>query len=300
MNKLSPIARCASVARYLFVIAIIFFGIQHFIYGHFNLEPWPAWVPFPSLLAYAMGFLFIAIAFCVLIQKMDRQAAFLLGLLYLLNALLLQVPRVIADPHNGNEWTGCFEVLGICSGALALAGILSRRPPAGSPSAPYSGSPVKSFSSSAGLSSGSSSATFSSASSSAWFLSASSPAWDRFTTRLIRSAPYFFSACLVVCAMLHFVYAGYIATLIPSWIPARLFLSYFIGVAFLASAIGIAINRAGRLAAMLMGAMFYIWFAILHLPRVIANPQTEAEWTSAFVALAIGSTSWMLASLLPE
>lgn len=268
-----------TIARYLFIIAIFFFGIQHFIYGHFILEPWPAWMPMQPLLAYLMGFLFIATAFCVVIQKMDRQAALLLGQLYLVNALLLQVPRVIADLHNGNEWTGCFEVLGICSGALVLSAILrKKRQPAGPPSAPHSGSPSRSTG----------------------FSSPSSPAWDRFTTRLIGAAPYFFSACLLVYAMLHFVYADYIATLIPSWIPVHLFWSYFVGVAFLASAVGIAINRAGRLAAMLMGLMFYLWFAIVHLPRVIASPQIEAEWTSAFVALAIGSTAWMLASVLPE
>jgi uncharacterized membrane protein len=256
MNKFVPIA------RFLFAIAIFFFGIQHFIYSHFlpDLESVPAWLRNQAIPAWIMGLLLIATAFCISTQIKDRQAAKILGVVCLFNALVVHLPRVIADPHNGNEWTTCFELLAICSGALVLAGILRKKSPAG---APVTG-------------------------------------WDRFTGRLIIAAPYFFAASLFVYTMLHFVYADYIATLIPSWIPARLFLSYFVGVAFLASAIGIAIKKAGRLAAMLMGIMFYTWFLILHLPRVIASPQTEAEWTSAFVALAIGSTAWMLAAVLPE
>jgi hypothetical protein len=123
-------------------------------------------------------------------------------------------------------------------------------------------------------------------------------AWRRFTGTLISAAPYFFALSLLVFAGLHFVYAGYIATLIPAWIPFRLFWSYFVGVAFLAAALGITIKKGGRPAAMLMGSMFYSWVAIVHLPRVIASPQIESEWASMFVALAIGSAAWMLAALL--
>ncbi len=247
MNKIT------FIPRFLFAVALAVFGIQHFIYGHFGLTPFPSWLPFQSVLDYISGVLTVGVAFCIMTQKMDRPAALLLGLLYLLNSILLHIPRVIADLHNGNEWTGCFEMLALSCGCLLLA----------------DGPP-------------------------------SNHAWDPFTSWLIRATPYLFSACLLVYAGLHFAYADYIATLIPSWIPARLFLSYFIGVAFFLSAVAVAIKKYGRLAAALMGLMFYIWFLILHTPRVIANPNTESEWTSAFVALAIGSVSWLLAAILPE
>src|ERR1700735_7767 len=74
MNKFSQIA------RFLFAIAIAVFGIQHLLYAHFILEPWPAWVPLQPFLAYVTGLLHIAIAFSILIQKKDWQAALLLGL----------------------------------------------------------------------------------------------------------------------------------------------------------------------------------------------------------------------------
>jgi uncharacterized membrane protein len=255
MNKMTPIA------SFLFAIALAVFGIQHFIYGHFVLTPFPSWVPLQTALAWISGIFTIAVAFCILIRRMDRPATLLLGILYLLNTILLHIPRVIAELHNGNEWTGCFEMLGLSCGSLLLAGTLrAKRKISGS----------------------------------------SNASWNQFTDRLTDATPYLFSACLLVYAGLHYVYADYIATLIPSWIPARLFLSWFIGVAFLLSAIAVAIKKFGRLASSLMGLMFYIWFLILHIPRVIASPQTETEWTSAFVALALGSTAWILASVLPE
>jgi uncharacterized membrane protein len=242
------------IPRFLFAIALTVFGIQHLIYGHFVLTPFPSWVPLQSVLAYIGGVFTIAVACSIVMRKMDRPATLLLGIIYLLNAILLHVPRVIADLHSGNEWTGCFEILAISSGCLLLAG------------SPHS----------------------------------SHFSWDRLTKKLIRATPYFFSACLLVYAGLHFVYADYIATLIPAWIPFPLFWSYFVGVAFLLAAAGIAIKKWGRLAASLMGVLFYTWFFILHMPRVIASPHIEPEWTSAFVALAIGSTAWMLAAVLPE
>lgn len=274
MNKIFPVARC------LFAIAIAVFGIQHLIYAHFGLEPWPDWLPGHSFLAYAAGILLIVIAFSIAIQKKDLLAAGLLGLLYLLNALLLHLPRVIADLHNGNEWTGCFEALGIGASSLILAGILRRRQL-------LSGSAA---SAPAGFASSSGGAP----------VAAAASAWTQIIDRLVAAAPFLFAACLFVYALLHFIYADYIATLISSWIPFRLFWSWFVGFAFLASALSIMIRKKARLAAMLMGLMYYIWVAILHLPRVIASLQNEAEWTSMFVALAIGSGAWMLSRTIGQ
>jgi uncharacterized membrane protein len=270
MNKIFP------VSRLLFAIAIAVFGIQHLIYAHFSLEPWPDWLPGHSFLAYVAGVLLIAIAFSIAIQKKDLLATGLLGLFYLLNALLLHLPRAIADLHNGNEWTGCFEALGIGASSLILAGIVRHRqilagPAAGAPAgfAPFSEDVPGS-------------------------------AWIQIIDRLVAAAPFLFAVCLFVYALLHFIYADYIATIISSWIPFRLFWSWFVGFAFLASALSIMTRKKARLAAMLMGLMYYIWVAILHLPRVIASPQNEAEWTSMFVALAIGSGAWLLSRVMPE
>lgn len=51
----------------------------------------------------------------------------------------------------------------------------------------------------------------------------------------------------------------------------------------------------GRLAAVSPGIMFFPWVAILHAPRVAAALHNGDEWSSAFVALAVCGSSWIIA-----
>jgi uncharacterized membrane protein len=113
---------------------------------------------------------------------------------------------------------------------------------------------------------------------------------------LAHAGRYMFAIALVVFAVQHFIYGTFVATLIPAWIPWHLFWAYFVGVAFLAAALSIAINKATALAGVLLGAMFLLWVVLLHAPRVAASPHSGNEWTSEFVALAMGGASLVMAS----
>jgi uncharacterized membrane protein len=104
-----------------------------------------------------------------------------------------------------------------------------------------------------------------------------------------------FAIGLVVFAVQHFQYAKFVATIIPAWIPARLFWTYFVGVAFIVAALAIVTRKMARTASVLLGAMFFIWVVILHLPRVAANPRDGNEVTSLLVALAMSGVSFILA-----
>ncbi|MBZ5651595.1 MAG: DoxX family membrane protein [Acidobacteriia bacterium] len=104
-----------------------------------------------------------------------------------------------------------------------------------------------------------------------------------------------FAAPLVVFGVQHFLYARFIATLVPAWIPGRLFWAYFVGVAFLCTAVSIAAQKMARLFAILLGLMFFLWVLIVHLPRVTATPHNGNEWTSLFVALAMSGGALLIA-----
>jgi len=114
---------------------------------------------------------------------------------------------------------------------------------------------------------------------------------------LVALGRFLFAISLVVFGVQHFLYARFIATLIQSWMPAHLFFAYFVGVAFLAAALAIAIRKHGRLAAALLGLMFFLWVISLHLPRVAAAPHNGNEWTSMIVALAMCGGSWIMAGV---
>lgn len=106
---------------------------------------------------------------------------------------------------------------------------------------------------------------------------------------------WLFIGSLLIFGILHFQYAAYIATLIPAWIPAPLFWAYFVGVAFLGTALSLLINWQRTLSSGLLGVMFLLWVVLLHAPRVVAKPQVEPEWTSLLIALAMSGIAFFMA-----
>ena len=113
---------------------------------------------------------------------------------------------------------------------------------------------------------------------------------------LARNGRILFAISLIVFAVQHFLYADFIATLVPVWIPFKLFWAYFIGVAFSLACISILINIKTRLACALLGFMFLFWVIFLHLPRVAAATHIEPEKTSMFIALAMCGVFFTIAA----
>ncbi|HMF63717.1 MAG TPA: hypothetical protein VK608_06470 [Edaphobacter sp.] len=126
-----------------------------------------------------------------------------------------------------------------------------------------------------------------------------SQAWDRAVDTMSEVGRFLFAIALVVFGVQHFMYAKFVAMLVPAWIPEHLFWAYFVGVAFIAAAVSVATNKSARLAASLLGTMFLLWVILLHAPRVAAaGPHNGNEWTSEFVALAMCGGSFVLAGAL--
>ena len=122
----------------------------------------------------------------------------------------------------------------------------------------------------------------------------------RVVHQLARYGSLLYALSLLIFGILHVQYADYIATLIPAWIPGRLFWAYFIGVAFFATMTSILLNKQVPLAAILLGVMFLLWVILLHAPRVVTKLHIEPEWTSMFIALAMGGISFVLAGVALE
>src|SRR5438132_2181670 len=109
----------------------------------------------------------------------------------------------------------------------------------------------------------------------------------------------FVAISLVVFGVQHFIYGGFVATLVPAFMPGRLFWAYFVGVAFFAAAGGILYRLMARPAATMLGVMFFLFVMLLHIPRIIGKSNDGNEWTSGFVALAMCGGAWILASAAP-
>ena len=119
----------------------------------------------------------------------------------------------------------------------------------------------------------------------------------RFLGKLIPFGAALFPITIISFSIDHFLYAKEAQGYVPSWIPYHLFWMYFAGAALLGSGIAIILKIRTRLIAALLGAMIFIWFISLHIPRVIASPVADlgGEVTSAILALAYSGTAFVIA-----
>lgn len=130
--------------------------------------------------------------------------------------------------------------------------------------------------------------------------SAKSSAWDSISRIAIKYSGCVFAFTLIVFGVQHFLYAAYLPSFVPAWIPAHVFLIYFTGVCFIASGLSIAFRILAPLAASLLGLMFFLWVLVLHAPRVFASLHNGDEWSSLFVALAMAGGSFFFATILSK
>jgi uncharacterized membrane protein len=106
------------------------------------------------------------------------------------------------------------------------------------------------------------------------------------------------SVFLIVCGIQHFVYADFVDTLVPSWIPpGQRFWTYFAAAALIAGGIGLLLPRTKRLAATWTGIMVFLWVLLLHIPRTI-ELKSLFELDGVFEALAISGTAFMLSGTI--
>jgi uncharacterized membrane protein len=85
--------------------------------------------------------------------------------------------------------------------------------------------------------------------------------------------------------------------MVPSWIPAPMFWTYFVGFALFAAALSFAARRQLRWSALCLALMFSIFVATMDLPGVIANPKSRLIWTlmlreASFAGGALALAGW--------
>jgi uncharacterized membrane protein len=248
------------VGRSCLAISMVAFGVQHLIYGDFvtRVVPrLPAWIPGHPFLAYGCGASLIAAGTYVLLGKMARLAALLLGGTLLASFVLLYLPLAFGDLRNAGLWTNAGKDLALSGGAFLIAGSLP-----------------------------------SDLRSSAGWLANLTKALEKF----IFLGRYFLGVFLTFCGILHFLYAPFVASLVPAWISGHLFWTYFSGVALIAGGVGIVVPRTARLAAVLSAVMVFLWVVLLHIPRAVANLRDSNETTAVFEAIAVAGTALLVAT----
>lgn len=119
----------------------------------------------------------------------------------------------------------------------------------------------------------------------------------RSLARLIPLGGLFFAIMLVCYGTDHFVYTSFVSNMVPAWIPAHYFWTYFAGTALIGAGVAIALRIGVRMVASLLALMLFLWFLIVHIPAAVRDPVSNGglELSRVFVSFGFAGVCILLA-----
>ena len=117
----------ARFAGLLFAVALLPFGLSHFVYSEVTARMVPSWLPGHFGWAYLTGAGHIAAGLAILFGILPRLAATLEALMVSTFVLTVHVPLLLHAPGDRDQWTELFVACAIAGAAFLVAH--SYRPP---------------------------------------------------------------------------------------------------------------------------------------------------------------------------
>ncbi len=117
---------------------------------------------------------------------------------------------------------------------------------------------------------------------------------------LFALGPAFFAVPLALFGMQHFSELNVVKEAVPAYMPDRIFWAAFVGVALIAASLSIITGKMARLAALLLGIMFFIFVLLIHIPNVWTNPGDRFALAILFRDLSLGGAALCLAATLTD
>lgn len=116
------------IAQALYGLALIPFGLAHFVYLKETVVLVPGWLPSPTFWAYFTGAAFIAAGIAILIRVVARLAAVLSVLQLAVFALVVWAPRVATGHLSAFQWGEVVVTVVLTAAAWVVAESYKDRP----------------------------------------------------------------------------------------------------------------------------------------------------------------------------
>ena len=110
-----------------FAIPLAVFGAEHLARPMLIMKIVPVWMPWRLFWAYFVGIALLAAALSIALKRHVRLSATLLGIMFFLFVLMMDIPGVVAGPGNRFSWALALRELSFSGGAFALAGMQSAK-----------------------------------------------------------------------------------------------------------------------------------------------------------------------------
>jgi uncharacterized membrane protein len=120
-KKLPGLQRWCDLGLPFTASALAVFGMQHLLGAQLLVEVVPPWMLWRLFWVYFVGLALVAAALSFTLRRAIRFSAPLLALLFLLLALLTDLPAAITEPRQWIGWSMLLRELSYAGGALAVA-----------------------------------------------------------------------------------------------------------------------------------------------------------------------------------
>lgn len=113
----------------------------------------------------------------------------------------------------------------------------------------------------------------------------------------------FFALALIGLGIEHFVFGDFVTGRAPRWpvelLPGRLVWAYGSGIAIIVMGLAILTGKKGRIAAVLLGVLIFLWALLRHIPVLMGDSFLAPTWTQAGKALTLFGGAFAVAATLP-
>lgn len=117
-----------------------------------------------------------------------------------------------------------------------------------------------------------------------------------FRERAIQLGAGVFGIMLLVFGTSHFLYIAFTASMIPEWIPARVFWAWFTGAGHIAAGLSIILGVIPRIGSTLLAIMMSGFVLLVHVPRIVGDVDSRLEWHLLSTASLLTGAAWLIAA----